>query len=335
MLNAAGVKPVQLEAKEGLALLNGTQMSGALAIEGLLQARNALLSSIVIGALTTEALAGSHNPFDVRIHTVRNLPGQIKVAELFRSLLTGSEIWQSHQGCDRVQDPYALRCMPQVYGAVWDTLAHAAQVLARECNSVSDNPLIFGDDVLSGGNFHAEPLAFVADFMGIAATELGNISERRTDLLLKKSNPRLEMFLAREPGVESGFMIAHVTAAALTSENKTLAHPASADTVPTSAGQEDHVSMAPWAALKLLQILENVHHILAIEALAATAAIDVQRPLKTTAELETVHGLLRKHAASHNGDRRLDRDISQIARELADGLLVDCLGANAAALLLP
>ncbi|MGH8320838.1 MAG: histidine ammonia-lyase [Gammaproteobacteria bacterium] len=325
VLTAIDKQPVQLEAKEGLALLNGTQVSAALAIEGLLQARVALLSSIVIGALTVEALAGSYSPFDTRISAVRNLTGQIKVAELFRGLLTGSEIWQSHQSCDRVQDPYSLRCMPQVYGAVWDTLAHAAQVLARECNSVSDNPLIFGEDVLSGGNFHAEPLAFVSDFMAIAATELGNISERRTDLLLKKINQKLEMFLAREPGVESGFMIAHVAAAALASENKTLAHPASVDTIPTSAGQEDHVSMAPWAGLKLLRILENLCHILAIEALAAAAAIDAQRPLKTTVKLEVVHALLRKYVPAHTGDRRLDGDIHRLARELGKGTLVKYL----------
>ncbi|MDE2090354.1 MAG: histidine ammonia-lyase [Gammaproteobacteria bacterium] len=325
LLSAANTKAVQLEPKEGLALLNGTQVSAALAMEGLFQAREALLSSIAIGALTVEAMAGSYSPFDARIHAVRNLPGQILVSGLFRGLLTGSGIWQSHQGCDRVQDPYALRCMPQVFGAIWDTLAHAARILGKECNSVSDNPLIFGDEVLSGGNFHAESLAFVADFMAIAATELGNISERRTDLLLRKVNPRLEMFLARQPGVESGFMIAHVTAAALASENKTLAHPASADTIPTSAGQEDHVSMAPWAGLKLLQILENVRYILAIEALTAAAAIDAQRPLKTTPQLEKVHARLREHVAAHDGDRRLDGDIRRIAGELKDGLLVGCL----------
>ncbi|MGA9853844.1 MAG: histidine ammonia-lyase [Gammaproteobacteria bacterium] len=334
LLAAANTKAIQLEAKEGLALLNGTQVSAALAMEGLFQARNALLSSVVIGALTVEALAGSYSPFDARIHAARNLPGQIRVAELFRSLLTGSEIWRSHQGCDRVQDPYALRCMPQVYGAVWDTLTHAVHILGKECNSVSDNPLIFGDEVLSGGNFHAESLAFVADFMAIAATELGNISERRTDLLLKKINPKLEMFLAREPGVESGFMIAHVAAAALASENKTLAHPASADNIPTSAGQEDHVSMATWAGLKLLQIMENVRYILAIEALAAAAAIDALQPLKTTAQLESVHTLLRLHAASLDGDRRLDGDIRTIAEKLGDGLLTQCLEAAAVGYLL-
>ena len=334
LLAAADTKPVHLEAKEGLALLNGTQVSAALAMEGFFQARDALLSSIVIGALTVEALAGSYSPFDARIHAVRNLPGQIQVAQLFRSLLTGSEIWRSHQGCDRVQDPYALRCMPQVYGAVWDTLAHAGLTLGQECNSVSDNPLIFGDEILSGGNFHAESLAFVADFMAIAATELGNISERRTDLLMKKINPRLEMFLAREPGVESGLMIAHVAAAALASENKTLAHPASVDNIPTSAGQEDHVSMAPWAGLKLLQILENVRYILAIEALAAAAAIDVQRPLKTTPQLEIVHARLRQHVASLDGDRRLDGDIRNIAERLNNGLLTHCLEAVAVSSLL-
>lgn len=330
VLDAAGQKPVQLEAKEGLALLNGTQLSAALAIEGFLRARTALLSSIAIGALTVEAMAGSYSPFDARIHAVRNMSGQVKVAELFRTLLSGSEIWQAHQGCDRVQDPYALRCMPQVYGAAWDTLAHVAGVLIRECNSVSDNPLIFGDDVLSGGNFHAEPLAFVSDFMAIAATELGNISERRTDLLLKKINPRLELFLAREPGVESGFMIAHVTAAALASENKTLAHPASVDTIPTSAGQEDHVSMAPWAGLKLLRVLDNIEHILAIEAMAAAAAIDAQRPLHTTTNLEPIQQAIRERVPAHEGDRRLDQDITRLAGAIGGGALLRFVPADIA-----
>lgn len=319
VLEAAGVKPVRLEAKEGLALLNGTQVSAALAIEGLLRGRRALLSSIVLGALTVEALAGSYSPFDARIHAVRNMHGQIRVAELFRRLLTGSEIWQAHQGCDRVQDPYALRCMPQVFGAVWDTLDHAESVLERELNSVSDNPLIFGDDVLSGGNFHAEPIAFLSDFMAIALAELGSISERRIDLLLRKVNPRLPLFLAKDPGVESGFMIAHVTAAALASENKTLAHPASTDSIPTSAGQEDHVSMAPWAGIKLQQLTENLFRILAIEGLAAAQAIDLQRPLKTTLNLEQAHAAVRHLVPAAEGDRRLDRDIAVLATSLATG----------------
>jgi histidine ammonia-lyase len=322
VLKAAGVKPVQLEAKEGLALLNGTQLSAALAIQGLVGAERALAASIALGALTLEALAGSYSPFDARIHQARNMHGQIQVAEKFRSLLTGSDIWNSHQGCDRVQDPYALRCMPQVYGAVWDTLKHAQGVLERELNSVSDNPLIFGKDVLSGGNFHAEALGFVSDFMAIAVTELGNIAERRIDLMLKKVNPRLPMFLARDPGVESGFMIAHVTAAALASENKTLAHPASADTIPTSAGQEDHVSMAPWAGVKLGRVLDNISHILAIEALAAAEAVDLQRPAKTTRELEPLHAAIRKLAPAAQGDRRLDTPIKAVAGAIYDGSLV-------------
>ncbi len=322
VLKAAGVKPVQLEAKEGLALLNGTQVSGALALTGLIRARTALLSSIAVGALTVEALAGSYTPFDARIHAARNMPGQIRTAELFRSLLTGSEIWESHRDCGRVQDPYALRCMPQVLGAAWDTLAHAASVLTRELNSVSDNPLIFGDDVLSGGNFHAEALGFVSDFMAIAATELGNISERRIDLLLRKVNPKLPMFLARDAGLESGFMIAHVTAAALTSENKTLAHPASADSVPTSAGQEDHVSMATWAGVKLQLVLDNLFRILAVEALASAEAIDFLRPLKTTAGLEPVHACIRRAAPSVAGDRRLDTGITALAALLDERRLL-------------
>ncbi|MCG8435446.1 MAG: histidine ammonia-lyase, partial [Gammaproteobacteria bacterium] len=221
VLTAANVKPVRLGAKEGLALLNGTQLCAALSLEGLLRAENLLGTAIVTGALSVEALAGSYTPFDERIQKVRRLRGQMIIAEKFRELLTGSEIWQSHQGCDRVQDPYALRCMPQVFGAVWDTLQHAAVQLGHECNSASDNPLIFDGDVLSGGNFHAEPLAFIADFMAIAVAELGNIAERRIDLLMRNVNPNLEMFLTATPGLESGFMIAHVTAAALASENKT------------------------------------------------------------------------------------------------------------------
>ena len=326
VLKAAGVKPVQLEAKEGLALLNGTQLSAALAIQGLFGARTALAASIALGAFTVEALAGSYSPFDARIHQVRNMQGQTKVAEAFRALLTGSDIWREHQGCDRVQDPYALRCMPQVYGAAWDTLKHASEVLERELNSVSDNPLIFGADVLSGGNFHAEPLAFVSDFMAVAAAELGNIAERRIDLLLKKVNPRLSMFLAKDPGLESGFMIAHVTAAALASENKTLAHPASVDTIPTSAGQEDHVSMAPWAGVKLGLILDNLFRILAIEALASAEAIDAQRPLKTTAQLEPLHAAIRRAVPAAKGDRRLDRDIAQLAELIGSSALLTAAG---------
>jgi histidine ammonia-lyase len=334
VLKQAGVEPVELQAKEGLALLNGTQASAALAIEGLLGLDTLLTSSIAIGALTVEALAGSYAPFDARIHEARRMPGQIAVAEQFRSLLTGSDIWKSHRDCGRVQDPYSVRCMPQVLGAAHDTLVHAAEKLALEINSVSDNPLIFDGDVLSGGNFHAEPLAMLSDFMSIATAEIGGISERRSDLLVRRVNPNLAMFLTHEPGLESGFMIAHVTAAALASENKTLAHPASIDSISTSAGQEDHVSMAPWAGIKLERIVDNVSRILAIELAAASAAIDAQRPLKTTPRLEKLHALVRDNVPSHDGDRRLDRDIDMLAGLIANNRLArfnpaaSVIGAN-------
>jgi len=321
VLDAAGIAPLELEAKEGLALLNGTQMSAALAIDGLFQADTLLHSAIVIGALTTEALAGSHTPFDERIHAARRMAGEIYVANLFRRLLTDSEILHSHENCDRVQDPYAVRCMPQVYGAVVDTLNHARSVLEAECNSVSDNPLIFGQDILSGGNFHAAPLGFVSDFLAIALCDLASMSERRTDLLDRRVNPNLNMFLTSEPGVESGFMIAHVTAAALASENKTLAHPASVDTIPTSAGQEDHVSMAPWAGHKLLRVCDNTATILAIELLAAAHAIDAMRPLKTSPELEAVHALVRTQVPFVARDHRLDRPINALATLVRQGRL--------------
>jgi histidine ammonia-lyase len=319
VLEAARVKPLELEAKEGLALLNGTQLSTALAVEGTLRAQNLLDASIGVGSLTVDALAGSYTPFDARIHAARGLRGQIDVAERFRRLLTDSDIKRSHENCDRVQDPYAVRCMPQVLGAVADTIEHARAVLEAECNGVSDNPLIFGEDILSGGNFHAAPLGFVSDFLGIAVAELASMSERRTDLLDRRVNPNLNMFLTSEPGVESGFMIAHVTAAALASENKTLAHPASVDSIPTSAGQEDHVSMAPWAGFKLLRICENTVQVLAIELLAAAHAIDSMRPLRSTPLLEELHALVRKHVPFNPKDHRLDRDIAQLAELVRAG----------------
>lgn len=319
VLLAAGMQPVELAAKEGLALLNGTQLSATLTIEGLFGAERLFDHAIRTGALTVEGLAGSYSPFDERIHTVRRMPGQIAVAERFRTLLTESKIHASHAGCDRVQDPYALRCMPQVFGAVQDTITHVRNMLEHELNSVSDNPLVFDDAVISGGNFHAEPLAVLCDFLAIVLTDLGNMSERRTDLLVRKVNPKLEMFLTATPGLESGYMIAHVTAAALTSENKTLAHPASIDTVPTSAGQEDHVSMAPWAGLKLLRIEENLARILAIEAMAAAVAIDQMAPLATTEPLQHYHADIRKRVPPHQGDRRLDRDIETLAEYFRRG----------------
>jgi histidine ammonia-lyase len=325
VLIKAQCAPVDLQAKEGLALLNGTQASAALAVTGLEQADRLLANAILAGALTVEGLAGSFAPFDHRIHEARGMPGQQRVAALFRRLLTESEIHSGHAGCGRVQDPYAVRCLPQVLGAVWDTLRHAARILAAECNGVSDNPLIFGDDVLSGGNFHAEPLAFICDFAAIAVAEIGSMSERRTDLLIRRVNPGLTMFLTEEPGLESGLMIAHVTAAALCSENRTLAHPASVDNIPTSAGQEDHVSMAPWAGFKLLDICANTARILAIELLASALAVDEQTPSRTTPELERLHQRIRDRVPRVKGDHRLDGEIAEITRCVADGSLLDLL----------
>ena len=318
---AAGFEPLSLQAKEGLALLNGTQLSLALALEGLFQAERLLDASIVAGALTVEGLAGSHAPFDARIHAASGLPGQQQVAKRLRALLTDSEILRSHEHCERVQDPYAVRCMPQVFGAVEHTLEHARSVLGAAVNGVSDNPLIFGRDILSGGNFHAEPIGFVSDFLAIAVAELASIAERRIDLLDRRVNPNLNMFLATEPGLESGFMMAHVTAAALVSENKTYAHPASVDSLPTSAGQEDHVSMAPWAGRKLLEICTNTATVLGIELLAAARAIDSMRPLRTTPELERVHAMVRKHVPFLPHDHRLDRDISALTALVQGGAL--------------
>jgi histidine ammonia-lyase len=318
VLAAVDREPVVLQAKEGLALLNGTQLSASLAIEGLFHLETLWRASIAAGALSVEGLAGSYSPFDARIHQVRRMPGQIRAAEGLRGWLTDSEIRENHRNCTRVQDPYALRCMPQVLGAARDTLDHARAMLEHELNGVSDNPLIFGDEILSGGNFHAEPIAMLADFLAIAGAEMGSISERRTDCLVRGVNPDMPLFLTEEGGVESGFMIAHVTAAALASENKTLAHPASVDSIPTSAGQEDHVSMAPWAGLKLTRLCENLGRILAIELMAASRAVELQAPLKTTPELQELLAWVRETVPTHSGDRRLDVDIEALAEALRE-----------------
>lgn len=325
VLRAAGTEAVRLESKEGLAILNGTQPSTALSMEGLFRADILLASAVIVGALSLEALAASYTPFDPRIHAARGQRGQRRVAEHFRRLLTSSEIRDDHRDCGRVQDPYSLRCMPQVMGAVYDALEHARQVLQAEANGVSDNPLIFDDDILSGGNFHAQPIALVSDFMAIALTDLASMSERRTDLMMRKVNPKLNMFLANEPGLESGFMLAHVTAAALASENKVLSHPASVDSISTSAGQEDHVSMAPAAGHKLIEICKNTSRILAIEALAAARGIDMERPLNSTERLEAVHAALRQHVPATSTDHRMDRDIAAVAAFIESGGLLPYL----------
>ncbi|MCP1727157.1 histidine ammonia-lyase [Natronospira proteinivora] len=309
-------EPVVLQAKEGLALLNGTQLSASLSIEGLFHLEALWQASVAAGALSVEGLAGSYSPFDARLHAVRRMPGQIRAAEALREWLTDSEIRENHRNCTRVQDPYALRCMPQVFGAARDTLDHAHRILECELNGVSDNPLIFEEEVISGGNFHAEPIAMISDFLAIAAAELGSISERRSDCLVRGVNPDLPLFLTEEAGVESGFMITHVTAAALASENKTLAHPASVDSISTSAGQEDHVSMAPWAGLKLTRLCDNLARILAIELLTASRAVELQSPLKTTMELQKLLSWIRDIVPAHTGDRRMDGDIEELADAL-------------------
>ncbi|MGQ0383389.1 MAG: histidine ammonia-lyase [Gammaproteobacteria bacterium] len=311
-LEAAGIEPLVLGPKEGLALLNGTQVSTALALEGLFAAEDLLAGSIVAGALCVDAALGSRVPFDARIHNVRGQPAEIAVAAAFRAVLGDSEIGRSHEDCDRVQDPYSLRCQPQVAGACLQQIENAARTLMLEANGVSDNPLVFGreGEVLSGGNFHAEPVAFAADGLALAIAEIGALSERRIAMLIDDSLSQLPAFLVRQGGLNSGFMIAQVTAAALASENKSLAHPASVDSLPTSANQEDHVSMATFAARRLGPMAENTRGVLAIELLAAAQGIDFRRPLKSSPALEQAHALLRARVAFYDHDRHFAPDIA-------------------------
>jgi histidine ammonia-lyase len=323
-LTQAGIAPLTLGPKEGLALINGTQTSTALALHGLLAFEPVLEAALVIGALTVDAARGSDGPFDPRIHALRGQPGQIDVAQYYRSLLAGSEIRHSHlDGDDRVQDPYSLRCQPQVVGACLDSLRHAALVLVREANAVTDNPLVFAQDgaMVSGGNFHAEPVALAADAMALAIAEVGAIAERRIAMLIDASVSRLPPFLTADAGLNSGFMIAHVTAAALASENKSLAHPASVDSLPTSANQEDHVSMATFAARRLQDMIANTAHILGIEWLAAAQGIEFLRPLRSSPALEQAHALLREQVPALGQDRYLAPDIAHACARVRDGSL--------------
>lgn len=323
-LQSAGIAPLTLSAKEGLALINGTQTSTALALHALLSFEPVLEAALVIGALTIDAARGSDGPFDPRIHELRGQPGQIDAAQYYRALLQGSSIRNSHlDGDDRVQDPYCLRCQPQVVGACIDQLRHAAVVLVREANAVTDNPLVFAHDgaMLSGGNFHAEPVALAADGMALAIAEVGAIAERRIAMLIDSSVSRLPPFLTADAGLNSGFMIAHVTAAALASENKSLAHPASVDSLPTSANQEDHVSMATFAARRLQAMVSNTGHILGIELLAAAQGIDFLRPLQSSTALEQVHALLRSDIPAMDQDRYLAPDIAHASALVHSGAL--------------
>ncbi|MEO7116467.1 MAG: histidine ammonia-lyase [Caldimonas sp.] len=331
VLREAGIAPLALAAKEGLALINGTQVSTALALHALFAFEPVLEAALVIGALTVDAARGSDSPFDPRIHALRGQPGQIDVARYYRALLAGSEIRRSHlEGDDRVQDPYSLRCQPQVVGACLDQLRHAALVLVREANAVTDNPLVFvGADgegtIVSGGNFHAEPVALAADAMAVAIAEVGAIAERRIAMLIDANVSRLPPFLTADPGLHSGFMIAHVTAASLASENKSLAHPASVDSLPTSANQEDHVSMATFAARRLQPMIANTAHILGIELLAAAQGIEFLRPLASSPPLEAAHGLLRLQCAAMPVDRHIAPDIERATALVQDGALARVL----------
>jgi histidine ammonia-lyase len=308
-LQKHGLEPIQLGAKDGLSLINGTQMMLAYAAYILEKALQLMLSADILAAMSLEALQGSIRPFDARIHDLRPHPGQIKVAENVRNLLAQSEILESHRDCGKVQDPYCLRCVPQVHGASRDAINYAANVVEIELNSVTDNPIVFDDDIISGGNFHGQPLALALDFVAIALAELASISERRTYLLLE-GHDGLPKLLMKETGINSGFMIPQYTAASLVSENKVLCHPASVDTIPTSLGQEDHVSMGSIAAVKLLRVLRNTEYVLAIELLTACQALDFREPLKPGVGVSLCHEFVRSMINHAEEDYLVSEDLA-------------------------
>jgi histidine ammonia-lyase len=314
-LRLAGLEPLRLRAKEGLALINGTQVSTALALAGLFGAEDVFAAAVVAGAMSVDALKGSDSPFDERIHQVRGQPGQIAVAREYRDLISGSAIRASHLDCTRVQDPYSFRCQPQVMGACLDLIRNCSVALKVEANAVTDNPLLFVEagEVLSGGNFHAEPVAFAADTLALAIAEIGNLSERRMAVLVDPKMSGLPAFLVENSGVNSGFMIAQVTAAALVSENKTIATPCSVDSIPTSANQEDHVSMATHAARRLGPMVDNAAAVIGIELLAAAQGIDFHRPARSSPGLEQVHAVIRADVPFYAADRYFAPDI-QVAQ---------------------
>jgi histidine ammonia-lyase len=334
-LRRAQIKPLVLEAKEAVSLINGTQGMLAVGILALLAAETLVNSADVIGALTLDALRGTDVAFDERIHKVRPHNGQLTTAANLRKMLEGSQLRESHRDCDRVQDAYSLRCMPQVHGAVRDTLSHCREVMEVEVNSAVDNPLVFvknpkqadsEGDVLSGGNFHGEPLAFVLDFLGIALTALAGISERRIERLVNPAlNEGLPPFLAPGAGLNSGFMMPQVTAAALASENKVLAHPASVDSITTSGNKEDYVSMGMTASLKLKRIVENTRNVMAIEAMAAAQALDFLAPLKTSKRGQAAHAAIRAVCPTMERDRVMYQDFVRIAEVIASGRVAEVL----------
>jgi histidine ammonia-lyase len=314
--------PLKLAPKEGLALLNGTQVSTALALIGLFAAEDVFAAAVAAGSLSVDAAAGSDTPFDSRIHALRGQAGQQLVARFYADLVADSEIRRSHLENDaRVQDPYSLRCQPQVMGACLDQMRHAARIFEIEAAAVTDNPLVFPekDEILSGGNFHAEPIALAADVLALAIAEVGALSERRIALLIDSTLSGLPPFLVEHGGVNSGFMVPQVTAAALASENKSLAHPASVDSLPTSANQEDHVAMATFAARRLSDMASNSAGIVAIELLAAAQGIDFRAPLKTSPKLQEIHSLIRSRVAFYDHDRYFAPDITAIQSLIESG----------------
>lgn len=319
VLKKLKLKPLKLEAKEGLALINGTSVLTALGTLALYQINILFEWSNIIAALTIDAMQGSIKPFHQKIHAAKPHPGQIKVAAKISALLQGSKILSNHANCGRVQDPYSLRCIPQVHGAIYQTLQHALEVLEIEINSITDNPLIFEQDnlIVSGGNFHGEAASFVMDYLAIGLAELANISERRIEKMMNPSFSQLPAFLTKDSGLNSGLMIAQVTAAALASENKIFAHPATVDNVPTSTDKEDHVSMGLTSGLKLQQVLENTRHILAIELLCATQCLDFLRPLKTSKALEELYVKVRTIVKPLETDRVLSEDIKNLSQLLS------------------
>jgi histidine ammonia-lyase len=320
-LRLAGLQAVRLHPKEGLALINGTQVSTALALAGLFGAEDVFGAAVVAGAMSVDALKGSDSPFDDRIHQVRGQPGQIAVAREYRELIAGSAIRASHLDCSRVQDPYSFRCQPQVMGACLDLIRNCSVTLRLEANAVTDNPLLFvdGGDVLSGGNFHAEPVAFAADTLALAIAEIGSLAERRIAVLVDPKMSGLPAFLVENSGLNSGFMIAQVTAAALVSENKSIATPCSVDSIPTSANQEDHVSMATHAARRLGPMVDNAAAIVGVELLAAAQGIDFHRPARSSASLEGVHADIRAAVPFYDADRYFAPDIDAAQRLVRSG----------------
>ena len=322
-LKYLGLAPLALGPKEGLALINGTQVSTAIALDVLFTAERLFGTALVAGALSVDALKGSVAPFDARLSAARGQPGQIDAARVLRELLEGSAIVASHAACGRVQDPYSFRCQPQVMGAALDLIRNAARTLEIEANAVSDNPLLFGDEAISGGNFHAQPVAFAADILAMALCEIGSLSERRLAILVDPKLSGLPPFLIEDSGVNSGFMILQVTAAALVSENKSMAFPASVDSIPTSAGQEDHVSMATHGALKTRRIAHNVAGVIGIELMAGAQGIDFHAPLQTSPPLRAARDAIRAGVPFHAKDRYLATDLAWAKAAVLDGALGD------------